>query len=268
MMKLHEDKDAFQEIIDAVNQEKGIPKAIIEKDYYVSFLLENIQNAYPDIIFKGGTSLSKCYKVIKRFSEDIDINISEANPNRGERKKLKSAILSAINNSEMEVTNENEIRSGRKFNKYEINYSVLAETMGYIRAGLIVESYVFSRSFPIEVLQVSNYILNYLREEDEQEVIEKFSLTEFDQKELQSLFEKVALERSNNSQNISAKDGYAMVNTLNKLINEDFFRQDYDEITETLLFDNTDYYTAIGSLEEIINSTLIPKQIKLLSITK
>lgn len=35
----------------------------------------------PDIVFKGGTSLSKCYHIIKRFSEDIDLNVlSEKKP--------------------------------------------------------------------------------------------------------------------------------------------------------------------------------------------
>lgn len=65
MMRLHKDEHAFIELTDAVNQEKELPIAIVEKDYYVSLLLDNIQKSYPNIIFKGGTSLSKCYKVIK-----------------------------------------------------------------------------------------------------------------------------------------------------------------------------------------------------------
>jgi len=54
----------------------GIAEAIIEKDFWVCFMLEHLFNKSVfknDILFKGGTSLSKCYSVIQRFSEDIDI---------------------------------------------------------------------------------------------------------------------------------------------------------------------------------------------------
>ncbi|MDQ0567699.1 nucleotidyl transferase AbiEii/AbiGii toxin family protein [Mycoplasma yeatsii] len=50
--------------------------AVVEKDYWVSFLLDYIfnKNKYSNFFtFKGGTSLSKCFNVIKRFSEDIDL---------------------------------------------------------------------------------------------------------------------------------------------------------------------------------------------------
>lgn len=56
----------------------GINSVIIEKDFWVCFMLEHLFNrsiVKDNILFKGGTSLSKCYDVIKRFSEDIDIII-------------------------------------------------------------------------------------------------------------------------------------------------------------------------------------------------
>ncbi len=59
-----------------VSQISGISEAIIEKDFWVCFMLDHLFNKSEfknDIYFKGGTSLSKCYKVIKRFSEDIDL---------------------------------------------------------------------------------------------------------------------------------------------------------------------------------------------------
>src|SRR5664280_2065806 len=54
----------------------GIREAIIEKDFWVCFLLELLfhQSPYADhLSLKGGTSLSKGYNVINRFSEDIDL---------------------------------------------------------------------------------------------------------------------------------------------------------------------------------------------------
>ena len=48
---------------------------IIEKDFWVCWTLQKIFSnaALPGPLFKGGTSLSKVYKVIERFSEDVDI---------------------------------------------------------------------------------------------------------------------------------------------------------------------------------------------------
>lgn len=314
MMRLHKDEHAFIELTDAVNQEKELPIAIVEKDYYVSLLLDNIQKSYPNIIFKGGTSLSKCYKVIKRFSEDIDINISKKGPTQGERKKLKNSILAAIDNSEMEIKNKNEIRSGRMFNKYEIGYHSIAKPIGSLKGTLLVESYVFSSSFPYEKLPVSNYILDYLRENDEQAIIESYGLDEFEinvQKidrtfidkifaicdyyennmsnrnsrhlydlhkiweirafnkyDFQELFVKVAIERSTNHVNISAQNGYTIIRTLHNIIEDGFLKHDYTEITENLLFDGTNYETVIGSLTDILNSTLIPEVVNLYFVTK
>ena len=54
----------------------GVDVNIIEKDYYVCFLIGYLfeKCKYKDYFtFKGGTSLSKAYNIIKRFSEDIDI---------------------------------------------------------------------------------------------------------------------------------------------------------------------------------------------------
>lgn len=55
----------------------GLLEPIIEKDYWVVWLLELLfSGPYADqLTFKGGTSLSKAYKVVNRFSEDVDLII-------------------------------------------------------------------------------------------------------------------------------------------------------------------------------------------------
>ena len=94
---LHKDRENFEQVILKVSEDTGIDASIIEKDYYVTLFLKRIVEVLPNIIFKGGTSLSKCYKLIKRFSEDIDLNIEvETRPTEGQRKKLKEAIVSII----------------------------------------------------------------------------------------------------------------------------------------------------------------------------
>jgi predicted nucleotidyltransferase component of viral defense system len=57
----------------------GILQVIIEKDYWVCWLLGKIfadPRWEPHLVFKGGTSLSKVFNAIQRFSEDIDLSVS------------------------------------------------------------------------------------------------------------------------------------------------------------------------------------------------
>ena len=54
----------------------GLTEAIVEKDYWVCFVLDYLFHRCKwkdSIAFKGGTSLSKAYGLIERFSEDIDL---------------------------------------------------------------------------------------------------------------------------------------------------------------------------------------------------
>jgi predicted nucleotidyltransferase component of viral defense system len=64
--------------IDLVASASGLPFSIIEKDLWVCWTLERLfklEDVGAHLIFKGGTTLSKIYSVIDRFSEDIDILI-------------------------------------------------------------------------------------------------------------------------------------------------------------------------------------------------
>ena len=70
----------------------------------------------PHIVFKVGTSLSKCQKVIQRFSEDIDITI-DAQISQGQKKKIKQTIVSSANQLGMNIENLDETRSRRDYNR-------------------------------------------------------------------------------------------------------------------------------------------------------
>lgn len=63
----------------AIRSDKIKNPIIIEKDFWVCWTLEQLfsSDLAPHVIFKGGTSLSKCYNMIDRFSEDIDLTLSK-----------------------------------------------------------------------------------------------------------------------------------------------------------------------------------------------
>ena len=95
-MYLHkEDKELFRDIISLTSQKLGISEDIVEKDYYVTLILKKLSKIKYPVVFKGGTSLSKAFNVLNRFSEDIDITFSE-HLGEARRKKLKYNILQPI----------------------------------------------------------------------------------------------------------------------------------------------------------------------------
>lgn len=69
-MNLHNNEN-FKHIIEEISGSKKTSSAIVEKYYFVTLFLKRLVEKDSDFIFKGGTSLSKFYKAIDRFSEDI-----------------------------------------------------------------------------------------------------------------------------------------------------------------------------------------------------
>ena len=96
--------------------------------YYVTLVLKEIATRNPDIVFKGGTSLSKCYKLIERFSEDIDITIS-SEPTNSKKQNLKKAIVEICKEYELPILNEEKILEeklvGYKEYKDKVKYRLL-----------------------------------------------------------------------------------------------------------------------------------------------
>jgi predicted nucleotidyltransferase component of viral defense system len=71
---LHKDPN-FKDLINIVASEMGINPYLVEKDYWIMHVLYGLQAQKFEFELKGGTSLSKGYKIIHRFSEDIDLKI-------------------------------------------------------------------------------------------------------------------------------------------------------------------------------------------------
>lgn len=177
---LHNNRDFFEQVILRVAEATGINTAIIEKDYYVTLFLKAIVKEQPDIIFKGGTSLSKCYKLIKRFSEDIDLNIdTESRPTEGQRRKLKTSIVSVIDNFGFILTNPEDVRSRRSYNKYIVDYpSVFGNE--HLKENLIIETSVYIRAYPSNRMAASCLIYDYLKKNGFEKLIAQYDLEPFE----------------------------------------------------------------------------------------
>lgn len=98
-MNLHNNKESFDALIELISDFYKIDPSLVEKDYYVTLILKELAARIPNLVFKGGTSLSKCYKIIDRFSEDIDLTLDGDHQSQGQKRQMKKEILEACENS-------------------------------------------------------------------------------------------------------------------------------------------------------------------------
>ena len=97
-MKLHENKTLFRQAVQFTADQMKIPAIYVEKDYWVTYVLFTIFNNEigKDTVFKGGTAISKCYQIIERFSEDIDLVVLRKEGETDSKLKSKLKIVSTV----------------------------------------------------------------------------------------------------------------------------------------------------------------------------
>ena len=119
-------------------------------------LLRLLAQRMPYIVFKGGTSLSNCHTVIRRFSEDIDITIDTL-LSQGQKKKIKQAIVESAEELGMTIENLDETRSRRDYNRYVIAYdSVIPMASDALKAGFcwkrLIRQYPFRLFYCLSIV--------------------------------------------------------------------------------------------------------------------
>jgi hypothetical protein len=77
---IHDDRD-FDALLRIVADKRKIAVGLVEKDYWVTHVLWSLQRRGFDVWFKGGTSLSKGFALIERFSEDLDLKLEPGSVN-------------------------------------------------------------------------------------------------------------------------------------------------------------------------------------------
>lgn len=181
MVYLHKDKEEFINAVNLASEYFHILPIIVEKDYYVTMILRELSERQGFVVFKGGTSLSKCHKAIKRFSEDIDITI-DSKLSQGQMKKLKEVIKDIAAELGLAIPNIEETRSRRSYNRYILEYqSALSEPDDAVQSAVLMETSFAEVSFPTVILQVHSYIGDMMTKEAPDE-LENFHLEPFEMK--------------------------------------------------------------------------------------
>lgn len=194
-MNLHNDSEKFGEFIQFTAEYLEMPEVYIEKDYWVTFMLYNLYHGkinYMDeerplkdyLVFKGGTSLSKGFKYIDRFSEDVDLVILKKSFRlESDNKKIMERAQKVIAPSPL-VQNKlhSDSKDSRLYKKKIFNYDIIDPEADFLHSlpYIILELNFFSEPTPLKEIKLSSYIHDFLNEHDGQEDIKTYKLEPFE----------------------------------------------------------------------------------------
>lgn len=152
-MKLHTDREMFSNAIQATSQMLGMAPEFVEKDYWICQILQQLSR-HPQrerIVWKGGTSLSKAYGLIKRFSSDVDFAVLLEGLSQNQQKKLvarigKDATADMEELDMPEVTIKNN-RFRKTYHGYSSVLNSRKESLNFLGNHVIIEIISTSKTY-------------------------------------------------------------------------------------------------------------------------
>ena len=275
----------WKEIIETVAREIGRTELMVEKDTVQSMFLFELAKAELPFVFKGGTSLSKAYNLIDRFSEDIDLSMNRK-PTESERKESKELIIQIAESLGMTLDNSDKIRSRYEYNKYVFKYMSLFVSMP---VEIIIETSYYQTSYPVEKHEVGSFIGRFCEERGvdlpipfkaakvymnvqsiRRTFVDKvFAICDYRiqnmqdrdsrhlydicklagqlklDEEMDALVDKVREDRMLSQNNPSAQPNYIIPEMLEEIIESKFYESDYKNVTQKLLYEDIDYDYAV-----------------------
>lgn len=289
-MYLHDNPEELQQLVSVTANHLDRAEAYIEKDYYAMMVLREAVSRNPGFVFKGGTCLSKCYGAIGRFSEDVDLGLAEEHTTEGMRKGMMRTVMEAAEALGLSISNLDETRSRRDYNKY-----LLALPSG--QEPLMVETAVITPAAPCQTTQVQSFVGEYCASQGLSDFVAEYGLGPFDvnansmertfcdkvfalcdyylakeslrrqsrhiydlrklqdrielDDSLASLFWQVKEQRKGKPRCLSADDSVAVADVLDELVSTEAYRDDYKNVTEDLLYEEMPYVEAASALSSI-----------------
>jgi predicted nucleotidyltransferase component of viral defense system len=187
-MRLHQNENLFLEAVRATAQKMNILPIYVEKDYWVTYALFTIFNNEigNDTVFKGGTALSKCYNIIERFSEDIDLVVlrGDGESDSKLKSKLKSiskvveSVLSEVKIPGLSYKIGKHHKTAYAFNKHYKNEDY------QVRDVIIVESTWMGSHEPYTIKRLCSFIGQIMIANKQEGLAKEYQLLPFELKVL------------------------------------------------------------------------------------
>ncbi len=206
-MRLYENKRLFKNLIDLTAQKTGMPYEVIEKDYFVVLALKLIYTFYNDVIFIGGTALSKCFNIINRFSEDVDlVSLFEG---KKAAQKHTHKIINYLKAAWPWTTTENN-KLTNDFKVMYLEYFITNNTAPLLENRIRLELISFLTPFPLITKKITPYVTAFMTSSEVVEY-EITSVTVQTQAPYRTFFEKIIIQKElyvgflNNSEEVETQ---------------------------------------------------------------
>ena len=190
-MKLHENKQLFRQAVQFTSQQMNIPEIYVEKDYWVTFALHTIfhNEIGKHTIFKGGTALSKCFNLIERFSEDIDLVVLRHDGETNNKLTNKIKKISEVINTVLPEVVVDEVTHKMGMNR-KTAHSYAKEfkgNYGQVRDVIIIEATWLGYFEPYTRKNVNSYVGNMMINNGQTEIAKQNGLLPFEVLVLESV---------------------------------------------------------------------------------
>lgn len=159
--------------------ELGVDPAFVEKDWYSVQALSLIADFSPPsitTIFSGGTSLSKGFGILQRFSEDLDFRCryeieASGNQLRKMRSEYRTQLIEKINSCDFVSIDESDIAKASNYIKFPLSYEEKQFEHASLRAGLQVEfSFTQPRLEP-EIREIQSFVSQFTEGSSETKIL-------------------------------------------------------------------------------------------------
>lgn len=182
-MRLHSNKELFINYIRITSQQMDIPAIYVEKDYWMTYALFILFNdpIGKDIIFKGGTSLSKCYQMIDRFSEDIDLVVLRSKGETDSKLKMKLKAISTLLESVMPEKSVEGIthKMGMTRKTAHTYRKEFQGDFGQVRDSIVIEATWLGYYEPYTTKSICSFIGRMMLDNNQQGIAEQEGLLPF-----------------------------------------------------------------------------------------
>lgn len=181
-MTFHQSQE-FKNAVEAAAGYFKLRPVFIEKDYWVTYVLKNLSQSSHrnEVIFKGGTSLSKAYNCIERFSEDIDLAIVKTEGMSGNQitNRIK-AVEKSVSAGLQYFQHRDEEKKGRNRRTfYQYPKTIEATDFGQVKDHIQIEVNSFTNPVPYAEVRIDSYLAQFLKNSRFESTIVQFQLGPF-----------------------------------------------------------------------------------------
>lgn len=183
-MILEKQPELLADAVRAASAYYHIAPVYIEKDYWISKILQQLSRSVymENTVFKGGTSLSKGYGLINRFSEDVDVAVLTQDLSGNQIKTLISKVCKEMTQGLQEQVVPGLTSKGSRYRKalYQYPTSVHDPLFDFVANRVVVEINSFANPYPYVRRQIRSFITSYLEDTGMDSFIEEYDLHPFE----------------------------------------------------------------------------------------